>query len=69
MPDPTLLPTPLPTSPSRSGSDRMRLGFPVKVLARPHLKVSLEYLDAILDHWPAPIGGSRLIVRLRTHCR
>ena len=42
----------------------MRLGFPVKVLARPdlksndtrrhknspHLKVSLEYLDAILDH-------------------
>ena len=42
----------------------MKLGFPVKVLARPdlksndtrrwknepHLKVSLEYLDAILDH-------------------
>ncbi|MFO1144642.1 MAG: UV DNA damage repair endonuclease UvsE [Amaricoccus sp.] len=42
----------------------LRLGFPVKVLARPelrsndsrrwqngpHLKVSLEYLDAILDH-------------------
>ena len=42
----------------------MRLGFPVKVLARPelksndarrwqnapHLKVSLEYLDQILDH-------------------
>ena len=45
----------------------MRLGFPVKVLARPdlksndtrrwqsgpHLKVSLEYLDAILDHCAA----------------
>ena len=44
--------------------DPMRLGFPVKVMARPelksndarrwknapHLKVSLEYLDAILDH-------------------
>lgn len=44
--------------------DPMRLGFPVKVLARPelksndarrhknmpHLKVSLEYLDQILDH-------------------
>ena len=41
-----------------------RLGFPVKVMARedlkssdarraaslPHLKVSLEYVDAILDH-------------------
>ena len=47
--------------------DPMRLGFPVKVLARPdlksndtrrhkndpHLKVSLEYLDAILDHCAA----------------
>ena len=45
----------------------MRLGFPVKVLARPdlksndtrrhkndpHLRVSLEYLDAILDHCAA----------------
>ena len=48
-------------------ADPMRLGFPVKVLARPdlksndarrwrnapHLKVSLEYLDAILDHCAA----------------
>ncbi|PRY93349.1 UV-damage endonuclease [Hasllibacter halocynthiae] len=47
--------------------DPQRLGFPVKVLARPdlksndsrrwknapHLKVSLEYLDAILDHCAA----------------
>ena len=45
-------------------ADPMRLGFPVKLMARPelkandtrrwqsepHLKVSLEYLDAILDH-------------------
>ena len=44
--------------------DQMRLGFPVKVMARPdlksqdtrrwqknpHLKTSLEYIDAILDH-------------------
>ena len=50
-----------------TSSDPMRLGFPVKVLARPdlksndtrrwqnapHLKVSLEYLDAILDHCAA----------------
>ena len=48
-------------------ADPMRLGFPVKVMARPelksndarrwknapHLKVSLEYLDAILDHCAA----------------
>ena len=47
--------------------DPLRLGFPVKVMARPdlksndsrrwqnapHLKVSLEYLDAILDHCAA----------------
>ena len=52
------------TTPASSAADPMRLGFPVKVLARddlksndtrrhknmPHLKVSLEYLDAILDH-------------------
>lgn len=48
-------------------TDPMRLGFPVKIMARPdlksndtrrwrsepHLKVSLEYLDAILDHCAA----------------
>jgi UV DNA damage endonuclease len=47
--------------------DPLRLGFPVKVMARsdlksndtrrwqsdPHLKVSLEYVDAILDHLAA----------------
>ena len=57
MTDATL---PVPAAP-------MRLGFPVSVLARPdlkssdtrrwknapHLKVSLEYLDAILDHCAA----------------
>jgi UV DNA damage endonuclease len=48
-------------------SDPLRLGFPVKVMARPdlksndarrwqsgpHLSVSLDYLDAILDHCAA----------------
>ena len=54
----------IPAARANEPSDPMRLGFPVKVLARPdlksndtrrhknmpHLKVSLEYLDAILDH-------------------
>ena len=64
MPNP--IPFPGHASSARSPDDRdpMRLGFPVKVLARPdlksndtrrhknlpHLKVSLEYLDQILDH-------------------
>ena len=58
---------PTPLRADATLADPMRLGFPVKVLARPdlksndtrrhknapHLKVSLEYLDAILDHCAA----------------
>ena len=62
--DKAALAAPAPPSGLSLAEGPMRLGFPVKVLAdpelksndtrrwknEPHLKVSLEYLDAILDH-------------------
>ena len=55
---------PRPAAPASPPDRPLRLGFPVKVMARPelksndarrwqsgpHLRVSLEYIDAILDH-------------------